>query len=538
MANTPPKHSKHARVDDGAHAPGRTSSFGTVSPDESRRMVSAFDARYSTSPEGTLYAQPPAERQFNMAPQKSKGRRIALIVLAVIAGLLLAAYLAGVAVFSSLFCPHTKMVGQDLSMMSVQQVEQLLQQRLDDYSIQVKGQGVDFTLTGRQTGIAQDVASIARKMHDTFSPWAWPAEVFAGHDLSHNLEYSLGDMDTLSTAVNSEVEKFNATATAPQDAYVAYNEEAGEYQVMPSVMGNTLNGEAVLEAVAQAVAEFSAAVNLDADVVQQPKVLVNDEGLHATADEANKLISADLALMVGGTEAAHLGKEQLKGWVSLAEDGTVSFDDAALDAWVEAFVENSETVGTERTYTRPDGKKITVSGGDYGWYIHTSNTKDMVREAVKNGTQGQIEPPINRKAAEWNGKGKADWGDSYIDVDITEQHARFYKDGKIIWETDFVSGKDGNETPLGVFYIKTNNGASVLKGYEEDGKTITYEAPVEYWMPFDGNLVGLHDCDWRTEFGGDIYHKNGSRGCINLPTKKAKELHELIWVGLPVITHE
>ena len=37
----------------------------------------------------------------------------------------------------------------------------------------------------------------------------------------------------------------------------------------------------------------------------QPAVLVNDEGLHATADEANKLTSADLALMVGGTEAAH-----------------------------------------------------------------------------------------------------------------------------------------------------------------------------------------------------------------------------------------
>ncbi len=535
MANTAPKHSKHAKGNVGGSQ--KTSGIGTVAPADGRRMVSAFDAQYSTSPEGTLYAQQPG-RQFDMAPKKSKGRKIALIVLAVIVALLLAVYLGGVAVFSSLFYPESKMAGQDLSMMSVQQVEQLLQQRLDDYTIQVKGQGVDFTLGGAQTGISQDVAAIARQMHDTFSPWAWPVEVFAGHDLSDSLVYSLGDADTLAAAVNAEVEKFNATATAPQNAYVAYNDEAGEYQVMPSVMGNTLNAQVVLDEVAAAVADFSAAMNIDEEALEQPTVLVNDEGLHATADEANKLISADLALMIAGTEAAHLGKEQLKNWVTLADDGTVTFDDAALDAWVEAFVENSETVGTERTYTRPDGKKITVSGGDYGWYIHTSNTKDMVREAVKNGTQGQIEPPINRKAAEWNGRGKADWGDTYIDVDITEQHAIFYKDGEIIWETDMVSGKDGHETPLGVFYIKTNDGASVLKGYESDGKTLTYEAPVDYWMPFDGNLVGLHDCDWRTEFGGEIYHKNGSRGCINLPTKKAKELHELIWVGLPVITHE
>ena len=46
----------------------------------------------------------------------------------------------------------------------------------------------------------------------------------------------------------------------PRDADVAYNEEAGEYQVMPSVAGNTLGCEAVLDAVAQGVAEFSAAV--------------------------------------------------------------------------------------------------------------------------------------------------------------------------------------------------------------------------------------------------------------------------------------
>ena len=131
----------------------------------------------------------------------------------------------------------------------------------------------------------------------------------------------------------------------------------------------------------------------------------------------------------------------------------MSFDDAALDAWVEAFVERTARQWAPSAPTPvPTARRLRWSGGDYGWYIHTSDTKEMVREAVKNGTQGQIKPPINRKAAEWkNGKPMGETS-VHIDVDITEQHAIFYKDGeKDHLESDIVSGKDGHETPFEVF---------------------------------------------------------------------------------------
>lgn len=64
-----------------------------------------------------------------------------------------------------------------------------------------------------------------------------------------------------------------------------------------------------------------------------------------------------------------------------------------------------------------------------------------------------------------------------------------------------------------------------------------YETPVSYWMPFNGN-VGLHDASWRKQFGGDIYKKSGSHGCVNMPPEKAKELFSLIEKGDPVIVYE
>ena len=77
---------------------------------------------------------------------------------------------------------------------------------------------------------------------------------------------------------------------------------------------------------------------------------------------------------------------------------------------------------------------------------------------------------------------------------------------------------------------------SKLIGYEGDKRI--YETEVRYWMPFDGNAIGLHDADWQSEFGGERFKEGfGSHGCVNLPVDKAKELYDLIEEGDVVVSH-
>lgn len=64
-----------------------------------------------------------------------------------------------------------------------------------------------------------------------------------------------------------------------------------------------------------------------------------------------------------------------------------------------------------------------------------------------------------------------------------------------------------------------------------------YESHVDYWMPFNGG-IGLHDATWRKTFGGDIYVKNGSHGCINLPYEAAEELYGIINYDMPIIVYK
>ena len=105
----------------------------------------------------------------------------------------------------------------------------------------------------------------------------------------------------------------------------------------------------------------------------------------------------------------------------------------------------------------------------------------------------------------------------------------FYKKGKLVLESDFVSGNlnRNNGSPDGVFKIVYRQKDATLVGEN-------YASNVKYFMPFAYN-VGLHDASWRSTFGGEIYKTSGSHGCINLPEKIAKKLYDKVDVGTPVI---
>ena len=122
-------------------------------------------------------------------------------------------------------------------------------------------------------------------------------------------------------------------------------------------------------------------------------------------------------------------------------------------------------------------------------------------------------------------------GDTYVEVSLSDQHMWYIVDGDVYLESDCVTGNYGSaDTPKGYFTVNAKISPCTLKGDD-------YTSYVTYWMPFIGGGWGLHDADWRSSFGGNIYKGNGSHGCVNLPPKVAKELYAVIEVGTPVIVY-
>lgn len=174
------------------------------------------------------------------------------------------------------------------------------------------------------------------------------------------------------------------------------------------------------------------------------------------------------------------------------------------------------------------GDTVKIGGGDYGWVINKKGEAAQIVEDIKNGESVTREPKYEQRAFV---EGADDIGNTYIEIDYTNQHLWYYKDGSLVVDSDIVSGNlnNGNGSPDGVFKVISRQSPATLKG--ED-----YESDVTYFMPFAYN-VGLHDASWRSSFGGSIYKNGGSHGCINLPYDAADTIYKNVELGTPVVAY-
>ena len=110
-----------------------------------------------------------------------------------------------------------------------------------------------------------------------------------------------------------------------------------------------------------------------------------------------------------------------------------------------------------------------------------------------------------------------------VEVKINEQTLYYYEDDVLTLKSPIVSGNKEltDETPHGKFEVRRKVTDTQLRGRD-------YIEHVDYWVGFDetGGIYGLHDAQWRDEFGGDIWTYDPSRGCVNMPLDKIGILFE------------
>ncbi len=207
------------------------------------------------------------------------------------------------------------------------------------------------------------------------------------------------------------------------------------------------------------------------------------------------------------------------------KENNLKVDKEAAETLMEEFFSPYNTY-RNHTFTTHDGRVLQIKGGTYGNQINMAKEK---KEFLSFLSSEKVfldrEPEYTREVAL---KGKDDIGDTYIEVDIGNQKMFYYRDGELYLETDVVTGKN-NATREEVCYVYSKQKNRVLKGPG-------YASPVKYWMPVSGG-IGIHDASWRSEYGGDIYIKNGSHGCINTPLEMVEKMYEVMEVGTPCVLY-
>ena len=144
----------------------------------------------------------------------------------------------------------------------------------------------------------------------------------------------------------------------------------------------------------------------------------------------------------------------------------------------------------------------------------------------------------------WDGDGVA--GSPSITIDLREQEARFYKDGRLVGVSLISSGREGYSTPTGTFTIiqKNKDHVSNLYGDYVDGAGNVMVAnvgakrdpkpagasfrgaPMPYFMRITPTGVGMH--------AGFLPGVPASHGCIRMPERMAEIFFANVSHGTPV----
>ena len=358
------------------------------------------------------------------------------------------------------------------------------------------------------------------------NPFAW-----LGHVKQE--EYTIGTMVAYDdAALESQIRNLSCLdpgkVVEPVNAKISEYVSGQGYSIEPEQEGTAVEAEKLTQAVTGAIENLQDHLSLEeADVYKKPTVLKDDASLAEQLDKMNKYAKMSVTYQFGDSTET-LNGDQIHAWLIANADGSVSVDSSKVSEYVSGMAKAHNTSNKAKTLKTSYGSTIQVSGGTYGWKINQAAETEALAAIIASGESTTREPEYSQKAAS---HGANDYGDTYVEINLTGQHLFFYKEGKLVVESDFVSGNlaKGWGTPAGSYPLAYKQKNAVLKGEN-------YRTPVNYWMPFN-NGIGMHDAKWRSSFGGTIYKTGGSHGCINLPPSVAKTIFDNISAGTPVICY-
>ena len=463
-----------------------------------------------------------------------------VLICGIVVLVLLIVYLAGMLYYNDKFLNGTMVNGSDVGGMTLQKANDQLSKKVNGQSLKlIFNDGQSEVLQSAQLGVSYNKDNSLNQLMKNQNKWAWFIGFFKNEKNTLTDLIQISD-ENLTNGIASMEHAKEENQIAPTDAYIQYKD--GSFSIIEETLGSKFNIEELVKNIKVALSEGKQQLDVTkANGYVKPQVYKDDQDLNNQLKAANEYcLSAITYTTPKGKEIA-LDGSTLITWLSKQDDGSYTKDESVfkekLTAFVKELASQYNSIGATRTFTGKDGQSHTVSGGTYGFRVsNDSEVSALLKMINENKSENNRIPEHTGQLPSGENGGL---GTTYLEINITKQHLWFVKDGSVVLESDFVSGKESDPTrltPSGTYYIYNKERNRVLRGTKQPNGKYEYESPVSYWMPFNKG-IGLHDASWRSTFGRDIYINSGSHGCINLPTGFAGSLYSQIYVNLPVVVY-
>jgi lipoprotein-anchoring transpeptidase ErfK/SrfK len=451
-------------------------------------------------------------------------RTIIVIIISLIT--LLIIYLGTSLYFMDRFYFGSKINGVSVTGKTTEDIETDILAENESYILKLKQRGnVEENIKGSDIEYKYNLEGRIEDLKESQNGFGWIYGVFNSSDyklkkeVTYNEELLKSKFDSLNCFNDDNI-------IETENAKIEY--ENNKYVIKEEVLGNKVNKDILYNKVTEALNNEDKEINLEEiKVYEDPQYTANSKEVTEAKDILNKYIGSSITYNFGN-QVEVLNGETIHNWLYTDENFGVVIDEVKAREYVNSLSAKYDTYGSTRNFKTTLGTTVNVSGGNYGWWINYNEETQALLNAIKEGKSEERQPIYAQTAAS---HGPNDFGNTYVEINLTTQHIWLYKDGILMVEGPIVSGTANSKyaTPSGTYGLTYKERNAILRGEN-------YAAPVSYWMPFNQD-IGIHDATWRSNFGGQIYIADGSHGCINTPYNVASTIFEYINQGSPVICY-
>jgi hypothetical protein len=428
--------------------------------------------------------------------------------------------------FTNHFFIFTTINGVNVSLKSNDDVDQIMRNYVKNYKLQlIERNGEIEDITGQEVGLEYDGKDNISEILHRQNSLKWIVSLLENQNL-YSDDLFIYNKKALENKIYN-LNCFNNNQIESQNVNFKYT--SGSYELVDEVYGNMIIKDNLEKAIQSGILMGDTKLDLNEKLCyENPKYTITSDKTHKAKEILNRYVSTNVTYKFG-TQKEKLDGNIIHNWLSIDDDLEVEINEAAVAKYISELSKKYDTVGIPRSFQSSVGKVIEVKGGLYGWKINQKDETDTLLKIISYGLILSREPIYTQKGLSREGN---EIGNTYVEINITRQHLWFYKDGKLIAQGPVVTGNPsrGNSTVVGAYMLNYKQKDTVLTGPG-------YAANVKYWMPFYGN-IGVHDASWRFSFGGEIYKKNGTHGCVNVPLYLAKAIFEYVGEGIPFICYE
>ncbi len=352
----------------------------------------------------------------------------------------------------------------------------------------------------------------------------WPASLF------HATEAETSDggaIEKLARRIESEYPVFAPESwDQPEDAYLVYDEASDSFLIVPDTMGTAIDTARFEAALERHVRHGSGDLDLsDINAYRRANILSYSPALADASERLNRFLRASVAYTEGDVSVSFAARELLpylrvdRETLAIRCDAEAAAADGLFDDFARTLAAAFDSSGGAHDFVTHDGAVVPVQERTWRAKLDQEATAAALAALSFDELAAEDGPPAGRLIWE---RGALDALRNYVEVDLSNQQLYLYTDGEQVLESPIVSGcvAQRHTTPAGAFALRTKARNVTLRGPD-------YASFVRYWMPFNRG-IGLHDANWRRNFGGTIYRANGSHGCINLPPDAAEAIYNVI----------